>query len=662
VTTPSTETRPTTLRYLPGLDGLRAISVLAVMVFHHYLIGGHEVGWAPGGFLGVEVFFVVSGYLITSLLLSERRETGGVSLRRFYLRRARRLLPALFTLLAVVVAYSLLFLPDAIGTLRSDALAALTYTSNWWQMIAHRSYIAEAGRPELLKHLWSLAIEEQFYLAWPFLLVLGLRKLGRRRMLATMIGTALMSTLLLALLANGGVDSAYYPTYTRLSGLLLGSAFAFSFAPYRIRGLPGRGARVALDVAGAVGLVVLLGSFGVLHFFGINGFTFPTSSSDNLAVFRGGFLLVDIATLLVIAAAVHPASDVGRALGRQPLQWIGLRSYSLYLWHYPIFCITRPGLDIHRVGIGFLSFSYAGWPVFVIRVALSFAAAELSFRLVETPIRKGAIGRYREVVRESVGKRRQRLVRRGAVIGTSLTLLALMLGTGLATAQPQAPSVPGVNASGPDNGAKIDPRALATLRNTTSTSTTHLTPTTKKGTKPGRGSSSTSTTTTKPAETGHVLGIGDSVMEGATSSLVADIPGMAVDAIRSRQFNQAITVVGLYKSAGLLPRDIVIHLGTNGRITDSLFDQMMQTIGPGHRVYFLTARVPRLWESEVNNTLHSGATRWPNAHVLEWRTFAGCHDDWFVSDGFHLRTQGQHAYAMFVLSGLRGKAPTTCTK
>ncbi|MDP9336042.1 MAG: acyltransferase, partial [Actinomycetota bacterium] len=214
--------RPSTLRYAPGLDGLRALSVLAVVVFHHYLIGGHEAGWAPGGFLGVEVFFVVSGYLITSLLLTERRETGRVSLRVFYMRRARRLLPALFTLLGGVVAYSLLFLPDAIGTLRSDAVAALTYTSKWWQMIAHRSYFAQAGRPELLKHLWSLAIEEQYYLAWPFLLMWGLRRLGRQRMLVTMLGTAMGSTLLLALVAHGSVDGAYYATYTRLSGLLLG--------------------------------------------------------------------------------------------------------------------------------------------------------------------------------------------------------------------------------------------------------------------------------------------------------------------------------------------------------------------------------------------------------------------------------------------------------
>jgi hypothetical protein len=480
-------------------------------------------------------------------------------------------------------------------------------------------------------------------------------------MLTVMIGTAAGSTLLLALLAHGNIDHAYYATYSRLSGLLLGSAFAFSFAPYRIRGVPGRGVRVALDVAGAFGLLVLLGSFGMLHRFGINGFSFPTSIRDNLAVFHGGFLLVDLATLLVIAAAVHPASDVGRALGWKPLQWIGLRSYSLYLWHYPIFCITRPGLDIHRVGIWVVSFRFAGWPVFVIRLALSFAAAELSFRFVETPIRKGAIGRYREVVRDSVGERRQRLVRRGAVIGSGLSLAALMLGTGLATAQAQAPSIAGVDAGGSENGAKADPRALAALRDTTTT--TRTTPTTKPKPGPTVHVPPSTTTTTRPFDPlAHVLGIGDSVMQGARTSLLADIPGIAVDAVKSRQFGEAITVVQAYKNLGLLPATIVVHLGTNGRVTDGLFDQMMQTVGAGHTVYFLTARVPRSWESEDNATLHRGATRWKNAHILEWRDFAGCHDDWFVNDGFHLRTLGQHAYADFVRLGIRGKAPTTCKK
>jgi len=631
---------------------------MAVVVFHHYLVGGHEAGWAPGGFLGVEVFFCVSGYLITSLLLSERRDTGRVSLRGFYLRRARRLLPALYVLLAVVVAYSLLFLPDAIGTLRSDVLAALTYTSNWWQIIAGRSYFIEAGRPELLKHLWSLAIEEQYYLAWPFLLMFGLRKLGRQRMLGTVVGVAVASTIALGFFAHGSIDFAYYSTFTRLSGLLLGSAFAFSFAPYRIRGEPGRGARLALDAVGGFGLLVLLASFGMLHRFGLNGFSFPTSIHDNLAVFHGGFLLIDIATIMVIAAAVHPASDVGRALGCRPLQWLGLRSYSLYLWHYPIFCVTRPGLDIHRLGIWFVSIHFAGWPVFALRLLLSFGAAELSFRFIETPIRRGAIGRYREVVRDSVGARRQRLIRRGAVIGSTGLLLAFILGTGLATAQAQAPNIPGVNDTGSQNGAHIDQNALRALQGSTTSTTLRGSPTTKpaKGTKP-------TTSTTKPkAVPAPVLGIGDSVMQGAAPSLEATIPGMAVDAVRSRQFAQALDVVRTYESYGALPATVVIHLGTNGRITNDLFDQIMRTIGPGHKVFFLTARVPRLWEAEVNSTLHQGASRWPNARILEWRDFAGCHDDWFVNDGFHLRTQGQHAYAGFVRDGLLGKAPKTCTK
>jgi peptidoglycan/LPS O-acetylase OafA/YrhL len=661
----ATEARPSTLRYLPGLDGLRAISVLAVIVFHHYLIGGHEVCWAPGGFLGVEVFFVVSGYLITSLLLGERRETGRVSLRNFYLRRARRLLPALFTLLAVIIVFAILFLPDSISTLRPDSLAALTYTSNWWQMIAHRSYIAEAGRPELLKHLWSLAIEEQYYLAWPFLLVFGLRKLGRQRMLATMLCTALVSTLLLALSAHGSVDDAYYATYTRLSGLLLGSAFAFSFAPYRIRGLPGRGVRAALDVAGAFGLLVLLAAFGMLHHFGIDGFSFPASHTDNLLVFHGGFLLVDVATLLVIAAAVHPSSDVGRALGWKPLRWIGLRSYSLYLWHYPIFCITRPELDIHRVGIWFLSFRYAGWPVFVIRLALSFAAAEVSYRFIETPIRRGAIGRYREVLREAVGTRRRRLVRRGALISSGLALGAVLLAVGLATATAATAKIPGVNAGAPNVGSKVDPGALSALlgsTTTTATSTVGSKPTpTTKGTGPTTSSSVPTTTTHPRTVPPHVLGIGDSVMLGAKQSLQQEIPGMVVDAVTSRQFGEAVHVLQSYSVLGVLPSVIVIHLGTNGRVTDGGFDQMMETIGPKRTAYFLTARVPRTWETEVNRALHAGATRWKNAHILEWHDYSTCHDDWFV-DGFHLRTAGLHAYAAFIQAGLLGRAPTKCTK
>lgn len=632
--------RQATLRYLPGLDGLRAISVLAVIVFHQYFVFGAERGWLPGGFLGVEVFFVVSGYLITSLLLAERRETGRVSLRHFWLRRARRLLPAVLVLIAVVVAFALAFLPDSISTLRGDVLAALTYTSNWWQIVANRSYAVTAGRPELLKHLWSLAIEEQFYLLWPPLLILGLRKLGRARMQVAMFVTAVASTIALAVASFFSINFAYYATFTRLSGLLLGGIMAFSFAPYRIRGLGGHGARLALDMAGAAGLVILLISFRV--------FTFPELNTGHVdrSVFLGGFLLVDIATLFVIAAAVHPASDVGRLIGCRPLRWIGLRSYSLYLWHYPIFCITRPRVDFQH----FLHLH--GWPVLALRLVLTFAAAELSFRFVETPIRTGALGRYRARLVAAHGRRKRLLARRGALVATSLVVVTVALGMGLANAQPQRDTF------GPSGqGDKPNADALAALGRLTTTTTQGTTATTARGVNAKR----TTTTTRPPGPPPAVLAIGDSVMRGSKAALERTIPGVVVDAVTSRQFGQAVGLIGVYNVAGLLPSVIVVHLGTNGIATDGAIDQMMQLAGPNRFVFFLTARVPRVWEGEVNDTLHRALTRFPNLKVLEWRDYAGCHDDWFV-DGFHLTGAGQQAYASFIRSGISGHPLVTCKK
>ena len=636
-TSAAADSRRTTVHYLPGLDGIRAISVLAVLVYHQYAVGGHEHGWMAGGFLGVEVFFVVSGYLITSLLLSERRQTGAISLRHFYQRRARRLLPALYLLLAVVVAYALLFLPDAISNLKSDVLAALTYTSNWWQIIANRSYFLEAGRPSVLKHLWSLAIEEQFYLFWPVVLMLGLRKIGRRRFLIITVAAAIASSIEMAVLAHGSFDRAYYGTDTRLSGLLLGSAFAFAFAPYRIRGVPGRGARVALDLSALLGLLVLFWSFR--HW-----------NDANPAVFRGGFLIVDIATLLVIAAAVHPRSDTGRVLGWKPLRWIGVRSYSLYLWHYPIFCITRPVLDFRDFG------HLSGWPVFLLRFVLSFGAADLSYRFIETPIRGGALGRYTARLREAHGMRRTRLAGRGALVAASLSLVALLLGAGLANAQPQTEKVFGVDSSAhhDDRGDKPDASVVSSLlsRATSSTTTSstpstvrHATPTTKPR---------TATTKAHPKVTGpppRALGIGDSVMLGARGSLMGAIPGIAVDAKVSRQFGQAVDVLSYYRNIHLLPNVVIVHLGTNGKFGPGALDALMRAAG-FRQVFFVNAFVPRAWEVDVNAALAAGAQRWHNAHVLDWHGYAAKHLDWFAADGFHLSRIGARAYAQFVRSGI----------
>ena len=237
-----------------------------------------------------------------------------------------------------------------------------------------------------------------------------------------------------------------------------------------------------------------------------------------------------------------------------------------------------------------------------------------------------------------------------------------MLGTGLATATAQPSSVPGVEAGGSENGAKIDPAALQQLIG--GTSTTRPSTSTTRGTGVGHKSSTTTvpkTSTTHPTVTpAHVLGIGDSVMLGASTSLARRFPAWPSTRSRAASSAKPSRSCSSTRVLGALPTTLVIHLGTNGRITDDAFNQMMQAIGPGHQVYFLTTRVPRLWETEVNAALHSGAARWKNVHILEWHNFSTCHADWFVEDGFHLRTEGQHEYANFVRLGLLGQAPTIC--
>jgi hypothetical protein len=492
-----------------------------------------------------------------------------------------------------------------------------------------------------LKHLWSLAIEEQFYLFWPPLLLFGLRRFGRRRTLLLIVVLALLSSIWLAVLARGSFDRAYYGTDTRLSGLLLGSALAFVFAPYNIRGVPGRGARGTLDLAALAGVLVLLWSF-------------RSFGDQNSAVFNGGFLLVDLATLLIIAAAVHPASDTGRILGWAPLMWIGLRSYGLYLWHYPIFAVTRPG----RAGDGgdFGNFfGLQGWPVFAIRMALAFGAAELSYRFVEVPIRGGAVGRYVTRMRTARGMLRTRMATGGAFVGLSLSLTAVLLGASLANAQPHEERIFGVDSAAhrDDKGDLADADVVAALRRLSSTTTSSTTSTTRpQPTTTVRGAVaptvSTAPPTTRPkAPPPQVFAIGDSVMLGARGALQATIPGVAVDAKVSRQWRDAIDVLVFYRDQGLLANVIVVHLGTNGSFSAAAFDDMMRVVGP-REVFFLTARVPRLWEADVNTKLHEGVARWPNARILEWRDFAGSHDDWFAGDGFHVTRTGAQAYANFV--------------
>ena len=371
-------------RYIPGLDGLRAIAVLAVIAYHL------DFKWATGGLLGVGVFFTLSGYLITDLLLAQLAK-GRIHLRAFWLARARRLLPALFAMLIVVTAWVTVLGPHQPPEFRSAVGTAVLYVNNWWLVFHDVSYFQAFEAPGPLNHLWSLSVEEQFYILWPFLLVLGVASIPelrsptgtRVRLAGAALGLALASALLMAVLYQPGPDPSrvYYGTDTRAFELLLGAALAAVWPSRRLRSNITPGARRTIDRAGAIGLTVL-----VLMLCSLDEFS-PF-------LYRGGFLLLSLATVLVLAAVVHPASRLGPALGCRPLRWIGVRSYGIYLWHFPVIVLTTPA--------GAHGFAPA-------RAFLQMAAvvgiAALSWRFIENPIRQGALGSLWSNVKAGRGAR-----------------------------------------------------------------------------------------------------------------------------------------------------------------------------------------------------------------------------------------------------------------
>lgn len=623
-----------TLRYQAGIDGLRAISVIAVLLYHAEVMGTPT--GVSGGFLGVEVFFVVSGYLITSLLLKERRDTGFIHLGRFWHRRARRLLPALFALLAVVTAYTLLFLADAIDRLKGDVVAALFYVSNWWQIASDQSYFEAAGREPLLRHLWSLAVEEQFYLLFPVALTIVLHRFARPRVMIGLLAVAALSAAWMAFLYepyDPDPTRVYVGTDTRLFGLLLGALLAFVWAPYRFRQRPARSAGATMSVVGLAGLAILAWSF--LEVTDFEPF-----------VYRGGFLLVDLATILVIAAAVFPTARLGRVLGMPLLVWIGLRSYGIYLWHWPIFAVTRPEVDV----------PFGGRPLLILRLALTFAAAELSFRYIEMPIRHGAIGGYLARLRASRGERRVQLLGRGAFVASALACGAVLLGVGLANATggpvDAAAGRTAVFAARQAEAGDDDPSQPVQAARTTTTTA----PPAPGGSRPpttggaGPGTTVAPTTTTPPnlargeVDGNRVLAIGDSVMLGAQPELQAAMPGIIVDAKVSRSFVNAIEVLRWYRDHDLLRDVVVVHMGTNGVFSDDQFDEMMDVLGDERLVVFVTARMPRSWQGPVNDRLAAGVARFDNTVLFDWFAYGGPHDDWFAADGFHLERAGAEGY------------------
>ncbi len=638
--------------YLPGLDGMRAIAVAAVMVYHA------NPDWLPGGYLGVEVFFVISGYLITLLLISEKERTSTVDMRQFWLRRARRLLPALYTMMIALTIWTSLFERDALGKLRGDVIAALFYVSNWYQIWTGAGYTA-ANDFAPLRHLWSLAVEEQFYLVWPVVMFALLRG-GSRRIADIsrwLVLAALGITVVTALVYTSGpigtpevtpdafwsvfgreiskFDWSYLGTFSRAGGLLLGAAFAMVWRPVAVMRGPLRTKGRLLDLVGLVGFLGLAAMFWWMWLIGSDG--------GNPVLFRGGFVLCALATLMMVAAVTHDRAVTSKVLSIPVLLWIGTRSYGLYLYHWPIYQIIR---NIAGVHLKFHEFVFA--------LILTGIVTELSYRFIETPIRKGTLRASLVRIRRSpVAGPRHALYGIGAVVA-ALTLFA---GVSLATAPVEENEVRQTLDEGAEfvcdvvndptcSGAEPTDPVVVTDDSTAPADSTD--PSGSAVVPPVE----TTTTTTAPPVPIAQFAIGDSVMLGAAGELTNR--GFTVDAKESRQFSDGRAVIEQLRADGRLGDAVVVHLGTNGNINPADMTAMMDALAEVPQVLLLTIDVDRAWTAGNNDLIYNAASTYPNVSVLYWADLDdSCPGDCFQSDGFHLRPDGQVYYASLIEGALQ---------
>ena len=623
---------------MPGLDGLRALAVLAVVAYHLGL------GWAPGGLLGVGVFFTLSGYLITDLLL-EQWARRGRDLPGFWLARARRLLPALFVMLVVVVAWVTVVGPAQPARFRDAVWAAALYVSNWQQILQHVSYFDRFAPPLPLNHLWSLAVEEQFYLVWPFLLLLGTRfvrePLASRGLRPRLAGATLLlaaaSAVATALLYHPSLDPsrAYYGTDTRACELLVGAALAMVWPSRRLQAGIAPGARRLLDGLGALGLA------------GVALLVWRTSEYSPF-LFRGGFPLLALCTALAVAALAHPACRLGGLLGWGPLRWVGVRSYGIYLWHFPIIVLTTPagahGGDALRDAL---------------QLAATLAVAALSWRYVEEPVRHGALGRLWRRAR-AAGWRPAAVPQRGwAALSGAVALLAVaaagLAGAGISPGAGAAPEPVGVSqlASSPVGEAAGE----APSTRTSCRSVVHIGDSTSEGLvspeylPPRRDR--------LDAQYAHVGAVHSHFEISGARSIVETYEGEP----------NAYEVAQRWKRAGY--RGCwVLALGTNdtadvavGSHTGRLerIRQMMSAIG-GQPVMWVNVKSleaggpyaeknMRLWDE----ALREACPAYPNMRVFDWAEDA--RPAWFIDDGIHYTSPGYKARSWLISRALAQAFP-----
>jgi len=574
------------IQYIPAIDGLRALAVIAVMFYH---LG---FSWIPGGFLGVDLFFVISGYVITRLLLDSIAQSGGLDLRGFYIARARRLLPALlFTVITTTIAVGI-WAPDTMKRFVTDLPFSLTGTMNWWLVARQQDYFESIGRPPLLQHTWSLAVEAQFYLIWPLILYFILKKLGKNRIPIAALSIAAASgiTLLLVSLSLDAsnaskVSHVYFGTDTHSIGLFLGAALAVSWIPQNFTTTLTKNAQNFIDGVGFIGFVGILSTFLLIDE------TKPT-------LYKIAFPLAGIFGAAIIMSIVHPASRFAPILQHPVLIWIGERSYSMYLWHWVIFQVTRPTVDL------------AGkmWALYSLRILIVFALADISYRYVEIPIRRGAIKHWLKGLKYRTKKERTRQTRVFTLLFTIVFLCASIV------------SVRAISL-GNQQRAAIE-KAIPTEEITNS-----------------------------EENTDGIWLTGDSVILGIRSVLGELQPISLVNARIGRQAPELLEVIKDDMSQ-VESSPIVFNLGNNGVLVKSDVEAIFEEIKNQPKVIVVNTAVPRPWRDANNSLLSEVASQYPQIQIVDWNAISTGHPEYFAPDGVHLVPTGVQVYVNEILKYL----------
>lgn len=568
---------PKGIRYIPAIDGLRAIAVIAVMLYH---LG---FSWIPGGFLGVDLFFVISGYVITRLLLDSIQRSGGLDLRGFYVGRIRRLLPPLIFMLVITAIFIGVWAPDSMRRFLTDVPFAVTGLMNWWLVFKEQDYFESFGRPPLLQHTWSLGVEAQYYLLWPLILLFVLKFFGKKVIptaalaIATFSGIALfLASLRADISGNQDISHVYFGTDTHSIGLFLGSALAVSWIPQNLRVNIEKRAQDFIDFIGVFGLIGLIATFLFIQE------SDPTS-------YRIAFPLVGILGCAIILSVVHPASRFAPILQHPFMVWIGERSYAIYLWHWIVFQLTRPAQDL----------TGSTWALYLFRILVVFALADISQRWIEAPFRNGVIGNWFRGMkyRTKEVRRRQKAVVLLVVVSLSASIAFIS-----------------------NNALAIADKNQAVVREMFKEN--------------------------QVATESKIPGLwvaGDSVILGIRSQLDAKHHIGLINARVGRQAFELLEVIKRDKPK-MSDSTTIINLGNNNRLQPSEVAEIFNELRDQPLVIVVNTAVPRGWRDENNQLINNEAAKFPNIKVVDWAKKSENHPEYFAPDGVHLIPNGIAAY------------------